>query len=98
MSDPAFAEHYQMIDEKFEHTMSITFNAEAGVTYGLNGSFTEESDEPGGSYAVNVFEIGPGTVVANASSENTAAEANASVEHLRERQREQWTVEEGPGS
>ena len=98
MSDPAFAQHYQQVDKRYGRTMSITFQAHAAVEYGLNGSFNEGTGSGEPSYAINVFEIGPGTVVANSSSKDLEAEADAIVEHARERDREKWSLEEGPGS
>jgi hypothetical protein len=98
MSDAAFSEHYQRINNKYGRTMSITFPAKAGLEYGLNGSFNEGTAASESSYAVNVFEIGSGTVVARSSSKDLEAEASAIVDHARESDRENWSLEAGPGS
>ena len=98
MSDPAFAEHYQMIDEKFQMNATVTFVAEAGVSYGLNGTFNEGSDAGSSSYGVTVFELDGGKVDARGSSANNADEAAAIVDHAREADAESWSVEAGPGS
>ena len=99
MSGPEFAEHYQMIDEKFEQTMHITFNAEAGMTYGLNGSFDGDTGGSGGTYNVTVFEIGnDNKVIAQISSTSPAQAADETMNRLQETDQEQWSVEAGPGS
>lgn len=98
MSDPAFAEHYQQIDNKYGRLMQISFEPKAGVEYGLQGNFNQGASVAESNYAVSIFETNSKTIVARASSEDTAAQASEIVERAKERDREQWSVEAGPGS
>ncbi|MCH2145376.1 MAG: hypothetical protein MK082_09565 [Phycisphaerales bacterium] len=97
-SDPAFAEHYQMIDQKFGRMMTITFDARAGVTYGLNGTFTQGATPSESSYSIQVFEQDSKNVVARASSDGIPGAADEKVDALRDTEGQDWSVEAGPGS
>ena len=97
-SDPAFANHYQMIDQKFKRMMTITFDASAGKKYGLSGQFNQGADPSESNYSINVFDQDTKAVVARSNSDNLARSADQKVEAGIESQAEQWTVEQGPGS
>ena len=97
-SDPAFATHYQMIDQRFKRTMSITFDAEAGGRYGLAGRFDEGDSPDESSYSISVFDQNTNATLATADSGGLGAAAGDKVEAGLESEREQWSVEAGPGS
>jgi hypothetical protein len=97
-SDPAFAEHYQMIDRKYARMMTISFDAEAGTTYGLSGTFNQGATPSESSFAISVFEQDSKTVVANATSDGAGQSAQQKIDAARESAQEQWSVEAGPGS
>lgn len=98
MSDPAFAEHYQQIDDKYGRLMNISFEPKAGLEYGLQGNFNQGVSAAESNYAVSIFEKSSKNIVVRASSEDVAAEASAIVERAKERDREELSVEAGPGS
>ena len=97
-ADPAFAEHYQMIDRKFGRTMTISFEAKAGLTYGLDGTFTQGATPSGSSYSIEVYEQASGAVVARSSGDGPGRGADQAIDALRETEGAHWSVEAGPGS
>ena len=97
-SDPAFATHYQMIDQRFKRMMTITFDAVAGGRYGLSGQFNQGATPAESNYSINVFDQETKAVLARVDSDELGRAAEDKVQAGIESQAEQWTVEEGPGS
>ena len=97
-SDPAFATHYQMIDQEYRRMMSITFDAAAAGSYGLSGQFNQGDSPSESSYAIEVFDQGTNSVVATANSGGLGRAAEDKVDAAVQSSGEQWSVEAGPGS
>ena len=97
-SDPAFAEHYQRIDQKYARMVTISFDARAGRTYGLSGEFNQGADQAESSFAINVFDTETKEVVARSSSSSTQQQADQKMKAYEESRNEEWSVEAGPGS
>lgn len=97
-SDPAFAEHFQRIDQKYQRTMTIEFTAVAGRSYGLSGQFDQGPTPAASSFSINVFDVETREVLARSDTDNTATEADRDVEALKDTDREEWSVGAGPAS
>ena len=97
-SDPAFAEHYQQIDQKYARMVTITFDARAGQTYGLSGEFNQGATPGESSFSINVFDTETKDVVARSSSSDFQQQADQKMKAYEENRKEEWSVEAGPGS
>ncbi len=97
-SDPAFAEHYQQIDQKYARRVTITFDATVGRTYGLSGEFNQGATPGESSFSVNVFDTETKEVVARSSSSDIQQQADQKMNAYEESQKEEWSLEAGPGS
>jgi hypothetical protein len=97
-SDPAFAEHYQRIDQKYARMATISFNATAGRTYGLSGEFNQGTTPGESSFSINVFDTETKEVVARSSSSDIHQQADQKVKALEESRKEEWSLQAGPGS
>ena len=98
MSDPAFATMYSMQDSDYSRTVTITFDAAAGATYGLNGNFNMGASPSDASYSAEVFNMKTMEVVGRSGSNDPAQQSEQTMQGIEENRGNQWTVEEGAGS
>ena len=98
MTEPAFATMYSMEDTEYARKVTITFEAQPSMTYGINGDFDMGSSPETASYEVRIFILGTREVVARTSSRNDAARADEVVEGLKDTQDEDWSLKAAPGS
>ena len=97
-SDPAFAEHYQRIDQKYARMVTISFDATAGRSYGLSGEFNQGATPGESGFSINVFDTETKEVVARSSSSNPQEQADQKAKAYQDGRKEEWSVEAGPGS
>ena len=78
--------------------MTITFDAAAGATYGLNGNFNMGASPSDASYSAEVFNMKTMEVVGRSGSNDPAQQSEQTMQGIEENRGNQWTVEEGAGS
>ena len=78
-SGPAFAEHYQRIDQKYARMVTISFDATAGRSYGLSGEFNQGATPGESGFSINAFDTETKEVVARSSSSNPQERTKATV-------------------
>lgn len=98
MTDPAFATMYSREDTEYTRKVSITFDAEPSMTYGINGDFNMGYSPETASYEVEIFVLGTRETVARASTRDNAAAADDVVDGIRENQNEDWSLKAAPTS
>lgn len=97
ISDPAFATMYSMEDTKYTRKVTITFDAQPSMTYGINGEFDMGSSPETASFDIQVFVMGTQEIVAQTSTRNDSDTANDIVEGLRDNGNDDWSLKAGPG-
>lgn len=98
MSDPAFATMYSMQDSDYSRSVTITFDAAAGATYGMNGNFNMGASPSDASYSAEVFNMKTMEVVGRSGSNDPDQQADQTIQGIEENQSNDWTVKEGAGS
>jgi hypothetical protein len=97
MTDPAFATMYSMQDTEYTRKVTITFDAQPSMTYGINGDFDMGYSPETASSEVQVFVIGTHEIVGRTSTRDNASTANDIVEGIKDTQGEDWSLKAAPG-
>lgn len=98
MTDPAFATMYSREDTEYTRKVTITFDAQPSMTYGINGDFDMGYSPETASYEVEIFVLGTREIVARTSTRDDAGAANDVVGGTRDNQNEDWSLKADPAS
>ena len=98
ITDPAFATMYSREDTEYTRKVTITFDAEPSMTYGINGDFDMGYSPETASYQVEIFVLGTREIVARTSTRDNSAAANDVVDRIRENSNEDWSLKADPAS
>jgi len=98
MTDPAFATMYSREDSEYTRKVTITFDAEPSMTYGVNGDFDMGYSPETASYEVMIFVLGTREIVARTSTRDNQAAADDVVDGIRDNQNQDWSLKADPAS
>ena len=98
LGGPAFATMHSRQDTTYGRKVSITFDAEPAMTYGIIGDFDMGYSPETASYDVQIVVLGTHEVVARATTRDDAGTARDIADGIRETQGEDWSLKAGPGS
>ena len=98
MADPAFATMYSREDSEYTRRVSITFDAQPKVTYGINGEFDMGQSPNTSSYEIVIFVLGTQEIVARTSTRDDGAAAVDIVDGIRDDAENDWSIKADPAS